>query len=159
MTSRALDLVTLGAAVGGGLNAGVFFAFSTFVMPALSRLPPAQGIAAMQEINVAAINRWFMGALFGTAAACLLLAVASLIAWSEPGARLRLGGCLLYLAGAILVTIAFNVPRNDALASVSPASAEATEVWLRYVPEWTRWNHVRAAASLSAAVMLTIAAV
>jgi len=159
MTSRALDLVTLGAAVGGGLNAGVFFAFSTFVMPALSRLPPAQGIAAMQAINVAAINRWFMGALFGTAAACLLLAVASLIAWSEPGARLRLGGCLLYLAGAILVTIAFNVPRNDALASVSPASAEATEVWLRYVPEWTRWNHVRAAASLSAAVMLTIAAV
>jgi uncharacterized membrane protein len=141
------------------LNAGVFFAFSTFVMPALSRLPPAQGIAAMQAINVAAINRWFMGALFGTAAACLLLAVASLIAWSEPGARLRLGGCLLYLAGAILVTIAFNVPRNDALASVSPASAEATEVWLRYVPEWTRWNHVRAAASLSAAVMLTIAAV
>jgi uncharacterized membrane protein len=159
MTSRALDLVTLGAAVGGGLNAGVFFAFSTFVMPALSRLPPAQGIAAMQAINVAAINRWFMGALFGTAAACVLLAAAALLAGSEPGSRLRLGGCVLYLAGAILVTIAFNVPLNDALASVAPASAGATDQWREYVLEWTRWNHVRAGAALSAAVMLTIASV
>ena len=32
----------------------MFFAFSTFVMQALDRLPAPQGIAAMQSINVTA---------------------------------------------------------------------------------------------------------
>jgi uncharacterized membrane protein len=45
-------VLTVVAALGCGLNAGVFFAFSSFVMAALRRLPPAQGIAAMQSINV-----------------------------------------------------------------------------------------------------------
>jgi uncharacterized membrane protein len=49
----ALTLIT---AVGCGLNAGVFFAFSAFVMPALKRLPPAHGIAAMQSINRLAVT-------------------------------------------------------------------------------------------------------
>jgi hypothetical protein len=48
--------LTLIAAVGCGLVAGVFFAFSSFVMNALARLQPAQGVAAMQAINLAAIN-------------------------------------------------------------------------------------------------------
>lgn len=157
MSPALLSLLTLLAALGAGLVGGVFFAFSTFVMPALSRLPPEQGIAAMESINVAAINRWFMGALFGTAAACLLLIVLSLLASSAAGASLRIGGCVLYLAGTILVTIAFNVPRNDALASIDPASAEAAQLWGRYLREWTTWNHVRAASGLLAAASLTLA--
>lgn len=56
-------------ALGCGLVAGVFFAFSTFVMSALARLQPAQGIAAMQSINITAINPLFMMAIFGTAGA------------------------------------------------------------------------------------------
>jgi hypothetical protein len=49
----ALTLVT---ALGCGLNAGVFFAFSSFVVKALPRLQPAQGIAAMQSINLVAVT-------------------------------------------------------------------------------------------------------
>lgn len=71
MSPFAISLVTLFAAIGSGVVAGIFFAFSTFVMPALARLPAEQGIAAMQAINVAAPNRWFMGMMFGTAAAGL----------------------------------------------------------------------------------------
>ena len=66
--------LTLTAAVGCGLVAGVFFAFSSFVMKALARLQPAQGVAAMQAINLAAINPAFMLALFGTALACIAIA-------------------------------------------------------------------------------------
>jgi len=152
-----VSFVTLAGALGSGVIAGVFFAFSTFVMPALSRLPPEQGVAAMQSINVAAINRWFMGALFGTAAACVVLAVSSLRTWGDPAALLRLGGSVLYLVGAVLVTIVYHVPRNDALASLSPASAEAATQWLPYLAGWTRWNHVRAAAPFVAAVAFTLA--
>jgi uncharacterized membrane protein len=69
--ARYLFYLTFTAAIGCGLVAGVFFAFSTFVMPALARLQPAQGIAAMQSINITAINPLFMLALLGTAVACL----------------------------------------------------------------------------------------
>ena len=37
---------------GSALVAGVFFAFSSFVMKVLARVPSAEGIAAMQSINV-----------------------------------------------------------------------------------------------------------
>ena len=53
--------LTLCAALGCGLMAGVFFAFSAFIMKALTRLPPRDGIAAMQSMNVAVLNPWFLG--------------------------------------------------------------------------------------------------
>jgi uncharacterized membrane protein len=155
--SKAIMYVTLSSALGCGLVAGVFFAFSSFVMPGLARLPAAQGIAAMQAINVTALTRWFMAALLGTAAICLVLAVASVVGWSEPGARLRLGGAVLYLVGAIAITRAFNIPRNDALLAISPESAEGAALWARYLVEWTAWNHVRAAACLVASALMILA--
>ena len=70
----ALTLVTL---LGCGTIAGVFFAFSTFVMKALGRLPPEEGIAAMQSINVFAINSWFLVAFLGTAGFCVATMIAA----------------------------------------------------------------------------------
>src|SRR5205823_10691704 len=138
--------------------AGVFFAFSAFVMHALARLPPVQGIAAMQSINVvAAVRPLFMAAFLGTAAACALLAVSSLLRWHKPGASYLLAGSLLYLAGTFLVTIVCNVPRNEALAAVDSASADGASRWAGYIASWTAWNHVRTAAALAAAVSHTIA--
>jgi uncharacterized membrane protein len=156
MIDRLLFALTLFSALGCGLIAGVFFAFSSFVMNALARLPAAQGIAAMQSINVVVINPLFMAAFLGTAAACVLLAVSSLLRRQEPGAAYILAGSLLYLAGVILVTGLFNVPRNDALAAIAPASAEGPSLWTGYLSGWTAWNHVRTIASLAAAALLTL---
>ncbi len=155
--AQAIYGLTLFSALGSGLIAGVFFAFSTFVMAALARLPPEQGIAAMQSINVVVINAWFGAAFFGTAVACLLLVIAALFRWHEPGAAWLLAGGVLYLVGTFAVTIVFNVPLNDALAAVQPASTEGAGVWARYVPGWTGWNHVRTAASLAASASFIIA--
>jgi len=145
------------AALGCGLVAGVFFAFSTFVMPALERLQPPQGIAAMQSINITAINPLFITAIFGTAVACIILAVSSVLRWNQPGAVYLLIGSLLYLVGTVLVTIAFNVPLNDALAIADPNSTDGATLWARYLTNWTLWNHVRTVAGLAAAASLTIA--
>jgi uncharacterized membrane protein len=68
--NNILDLVALLSALGCGLAAGIFFAFSTFVMKALGKLAPSQGIAAMQSIYVAIINPWFLRLFFGTAGLC-----------------------------------------------------------------------------------------
>jgi uncharacterized membrane protein len=138
------------SALGAGLMAGLFFVFSTFMMTALGRLPPATGISAMQSINVTILNPIFFLVFFGTAVASLVLAIAAVVRWSEPGAVALLAGGLLYLLGNILVTMAFNVPLNNALAAVKPDSAEGAILWTRYLSEWTAWNHVRTVSCLAA---------
>jgi len=157
----ALDSLLFGlkliSVIGCGLVAGIFFAFSTFVMKALAQQPAAPGIATMQAINITVINPLFMTAFFGTGAACLVVAIAALVKWQHAGSADVLAGCLLYLIGSIGVTIAGNVPLNDALAVVKPDSLEATKVWSTYLNSWTFWNHVRTIASIAAATLLTLA--
>ena len=152
-----LFTITLVAALGCGLMAGLFFAFSVSVMKALARLPSAEGIAAMQSINVAIINPVFLAAFFGTATACVLIMIASLLRWHDPGAVYLLIGGALYLVGTFLVTLVFNVPKNNALASVAPFDPEGASLWTDYLSKWTAWNHVRAGAALAGATSLTIA--
>ena len=147
-----LFALLLVSALGCGLIGGVFFAFSSFVMGALARLPPAQGIAAMQSINIVVINPVFLLAFMGTAVGCGALAVLSLLAWTTPGGIYVLAGCALYLIGTILVTMACNVPLNDRLAAINASSAEGAALWAHYVQRWTAWNHVRTAAALAASV-------
>jgi uncharacterized membrane protein len=141
--------------VGCGIVSGVFFAFSGFVMPALGRLPVMQGVATMQAINEAAIRPPLMIVLFGTAAVCVAIAVEAVLAWGAPGAAVRLLAAVLYLAGVVGITMACNVPRNNSLASLDPASTEAASYWTTYLREWTTWNSVRAVSSgLAAAAFL-----
>ena len=157
MMNSFLFVLTLLAALGCAMMAGVFFAFSAFVMKALARLPAELAIGAMQAINVAAVTFAFMAALFGTAVGCGALAVWALLAWDERFAPYLIVGGALYLLGTILLTIAYHVPRNEALARVEPHSAEAESHWKRYLLGWTAWNHLRAATALAAAATLTIA--
>lgn len=150
-----LYLLTLLAALGCGVMSGVFFAFSAFVMKALGRLPAERGVSAMQAINVAAVGPAFMAALFGTAAACAVLAVWAIVAWDGHVAPYLIIGGILYLVGVILLTIAYHVPLNDALANVDPR--DAGSLWSRYLSNWTAWNHVRAASSVAAAISFILA--
>lgn len=151
MSSITVDTLILLTALGSGLTAGIFYAFSTFVMAALARLAPAQGISAMQSINITVINPWFLGAFFGTALGSIFVAVFAILNWDTVGVFYLADGAALYLVGSILVTMFCNVPLNNALAAVEPDSAGGAELWTRYRSNWTFWNHVRTAASLAAA--------
>lgn len=149
--------LTLATALGCGLMAGTFFAFSAFVMRAFARLPAAQGIAAMQSVNVAVLNPVFLGLFLGTAAGCAALGAWALAGWSRPGSVWLLLGAALYLAGTFLVTMACNVPRNAALGALAPAAPGSAEAWARYLASWTAWNHVRTLAALAATGCLAAA--
>ena len=155
--SRLVQYLTLATALGCGLSAGVFFAFSSFVMPALDRLAPAQSIRAMNSINKLAVTPVFMAALFGTALACAGLGVWAVASWGERPAALVLAGCALFLLGAIVVTIAANVPLNDALMTVDPDGADAATRWSSYLSDWMAWNHARAATAIAASGLLIAA--
>jgi uncharacterized membrane protein len=135
-----------------GLVGGVFFAFSNFIMKALARLAPAQGIAAMQSINVVVLNPGFLGVFLGTALVCALVLLLAFLPWRPEQSGYVIVGALLYLIGTFLVTMAANAPRNNALAALDPLAASSASLWNRYVVEWTFWNHVRTAASLAASL-------
>jgi len=157
MIDGFLLVLTLVTALACGLVAGFFFAFSTTVMKALTRVPDSQGLTAMQTINVVVINPLVMLALFGTGAACAVLAIAALVEWGEAYAVYLLLGGLVYLAGVVVLTFAYHVPRNDALNAVDPSDPTAASHWTRYARTWTAWNHVRTLAPLASATLFTIA--
>jgi uncharacterized membrane protein len=63
----------------------------------------------------------------------------------------------LYLVGTLGVTLAFNVPLNNTLATQQPNTPEAAQFWSTYVAAWLKWNHVRTFAALAAAVAYVLA--
>ena len=156
MLTSLLDLPVLIAAIGSFLIAGVFYAFSTFVMQALARLAVPEGIRAMQAINVTVINPLFLGIFMGTALLLLVLAAAAAMNLGQPGAIHVIAGAALYLLGCFGVTMALNVPLNNAIAAADPESAQGAALWARYLRDWLFWNHVRTAASLAGAIMLVL---
>ncbi|MFQ5547615.1 MAG: DUF1772 domain-containing protein [Woeseia sp.] len=154
--SPLVTLAGIAALLGSGLIGGVFFAFSSFVMKALARLPSPEGIAAMQSINVVVINRSFLGAFMGTAVLSLGIGGLAALDSSHPSAPYFLGAAIFYFAGTFLVTMVFNVPLNDKLAAVAAADPAAVELWEHYLGRWTMWNHVRTAAAMMAVLLYTL---
>ncbi len=150
---QLIPVVGTAALLGSALVGGIFFAFSSFIMKALARVPSAEGVTAMQSINVAVLNPSFLGAFLGTAVLSLIAGGLALAGWGRPSASFFLGGAIFYLVGTILVTVLGNVPLNDRLAAVSATDPGAGEVWERYLGRWTVWNHVRTAAAMAAALL------
>ena len=157
MTQLLMAALLWFAAIGCGLLAGLYFAFSAFIMTSLGRIGPAAGISAMNAINVDIVRSLFMPLFFGTTLACAVLAALAGLRWQEPGAIAAICGSVLYVVGMFVVTMVFNVPLNTQLAAVDPATSAAAPVWARYLTDWTFWNHVRTIASTGAVVLFIVA--
>ena len=155
-----MNLVTQALAVtsllGSAIIAGVFFAFSSFIMKALAKLPSSEGIAAMQSINVVVLNPGFLGTFMGTAALSVVIAVVAIMGWGTPWAPWLLAGAVAYFVGTFLVTGLGNVPLNDQLAAVSARDSGAVPVWQHYLARWTLLNTIRTIAAVVAAVAFTL---
>lgn len=147
--SIALFALTLAAALGSATIGGIYFAFSTFIMRSLGQLPPADGLAAMAAINRVILRSLFMPVFMGTAILSLILALYGGLVRTEASGWL-LSGALAYLAGNIWLTMAYNVPLNNAIDRADPA-ADNEALWNDYLVRWTRWNHLRTVACLAGA--------
>lgn len=138
------------------LVAGVFLAFSDFIMRSLSLTGGTGGVEAMQVIN-REVFRWVFMALFlGMAAVSLAIAGYGVANLSHPAGALILAAGLVYLIGCFGVTVVFNVPLNEALAGMNLSEDATRAYWTgTYLPRWTFWNTVRTlACGLSAALLL-----
>jgi uncharacterized membrane protein len=154
--------LTLLGTIGCGVMAGVYLIFSIAIMPALNRLAPAEGIRAMQKINVVIVNPLFMLVFLGTAIVSIALVVMTIVRRNgDNGSTANhvylIAGAVLYVVGSIVVTVAFNIPRNDSLDALDPTAVGAAEAWSSYVREWTAWNHVRTLLTLASTASFILA--
>jgi uncharacterized membrane protein len=151
--------VFAGTAFAMALVAGVFMAFSDFVMRSLRVAAPGAGIEAMQQINREVYGSVFLVGLLGLVPVSLGLVAYGAIFMSGPAAGWIIAGVLIYFTGTFLVTMLANVPMNKRLDHMAVSAPETREYWQVYARRWTRWNHLRAAASGMASACLLIGSV
>lgn len=154
MSARLLAIGA--AAIASGLLGGVLFAFSSFVMPALQRIPAPEGISAMQSINRQATTFAFGALIAVTVVLAAGVGVQAALDRDQPGAGWVGGGTISVLL-ALAVTGGCNIPRNDRLAGLDAASPEAARYWSTFLTEWVLANHVRTALCVVAAASYTMA--
>ncbi|QFS81579.1 hypothetical protein FIU97_01855 [Roseivivax sp. THAF40] len=140
------------------LLAGVFLAFSDFIMRALSRTGGTGGIEVMQVINREVFRHVFIPLFIAMAALSLgIAAYGAAVLGDAPGYVMALAG-LIYLIGCFGVTIRGNVPMNEALDRMDLSDAETTDYWRGiYLPRWTFWNTIRSVACAISAVLMLVA--
>jgi uncharacterized membrane protein len=157
MTDDLILIACAAAVVACGLTAGVFLAFSDFVMKALFAASPASGIEAMQLINRKVYGSVFMTLLIAMLVISVALVPYAVVYMTSPAVAWVISGCVLYVIGVFIVTVAFNVPMNQRLDAMNHESNETASYWTVYASSWTLWNHVRTIASIGCVVCFLIA--
>ncbi len=143
-------LLAWSMALSSGVMAGVYFAFSAFIMRAFDSLDPHSAVDAMNAVNRIILRSHFMPLFFGSTLLGTLMMAFAISHWGEPRSALAASCGLLYTLGMFGVTATRNVPLNNTLAQVQRESTHATHAWRQYRRQWTRWNTLRAIACLAA---------
>jgi uncharacterized membrane protein len=155
MSSSIITALLWAAALSSGIIAGVYFAFSGFIMQAFSKIDATQAIAAMNAINETILRSLFMLLFFGSSIISALLIIIAFVHWNEAGAKLMLIAGAVYFIGMFVCTVLFNVPLNNSLARLDPNSTNTDTVWFHYLKTWTNWNHLRTVSSLVTCILCT----
>lgn len=149
-----LFALTLATALGSIVMGGVFFGFSTLVMKGLAQVSAKDATGVMQAINRSALTPAFMSVFMGTGLASLALGVWAVIDWDGAYSGYLVAGSATYVVASFMLTVAYHVPRNEALVKVTAGSAEGDRMWATYLVEWTRMNSVRGLAGVVAGGLL-----
>lgn len=156
MTHLVFVITTLST----GLIAGLFYAYSCSVNPGLGRLADAEYLKAMQSINRAILNPVFFLTFIGTV---LLLPVSAWLSYhQQPGIRFWyfLAAAVIYIAGVFGVTMAGNVPLNEALDKFNLDAAAPDQIAQQrslFERQWNKWHIVRTMANVVSALLSILA--
>jgi uncharacterized membrane protein len=149
----------LAATVSMGLVAGVFGLYAHTIMPGLARTDDRTFVGAFQAIDRAIINPWFLGG--GFLGALVLTVAATLTQLGRDPLPWVAAALVLYLI-AFVITIAVNVPLNDAIKAAGDPDriGDLAAVRARFnEARWRTWNLVRVATSTAAFALLAWALV
>jgi uncharacterized membrane protein len=139
----------LAATITMGLVAGVFGLYAHTIMPGLRRTDDRTFVGAFQSIDRAIINPWFMASFLGELVLTGLAAALHLGADERSVLPWTASAFVLYLT-AVVITLAVNVPRNDAIKAAGPPEriGDLAGVRARFGEAgWAAWNLVRTLAS------------
>ena len=147
--------VLIAATLATGWVAGVLGHYAHTLMPALRRVDDRTFIAAFQAIDRAILNPWFMVPFFG---APVLTAAATVLVWGDGGAlRVWLLVATALLVAGVVMTIAVNVPLNDAIKVAGEPDRIADLAAVRSAFDeslWAAWNLVRTVTTVAAFAIL-----
>ena len=154
---RAASL--LGATLTMGLATGAFALYAHTVMPGLKHTDDRTFVTAFGAMDRAIINPWFMiSAFLGALLLTITAALTNLGRDPLPWIAAALG---LYVI-AVVITLAVNVPLNDALKAAGDPERFADLAAVRerfHEARWAAWNLVRTALSAGAFTSLAWALV
>ena len=151
MTDSSLRAITLiGATLTMGLAAGTFALYAHTIMPGLHNTDNRTFVSAFQHIDRAIINPWFMATAFIGPLA--LTAAAAFTNRGTPAMRWIIAALALYLV-AVVITMAVNVPLNDAIKAAGDPGHVQDLAHVRqrfHEARWAAWNLLRTATTTTA---------
>jgi uncharacterized membrane protein len=139
-----------------GLTAGIFYCWSISVTRGLALLTDREYLVAFQQLNRAILNPLFLGCFMGLV---FLLPICTGLQFRKPlppAFWYLLGATLLYLIGVLGVTMAGNVPMNDALDAFNVNTATAAEITTKRLAFETQWNFLNHIRTLSCIVCFAL---
>jgi len=151
------DILVIVSAVAAGIGAGIFWAFSTGVMPGLRRASDAAYVETMRGINLAVITPAFLLPIFAPPVLLGAAAAAAFVTGSVAAGWLLVAGGVLFLIGGVLLTGARNVPLNNALKA--SRADDPVVVRAAFDRPWRAANHVRTVLTFAGFVLAVVAAV
>lgn len=153
-------LVLIITAVLTALIGGLFYAYSCSVVLGLGKLSDTEYLKAMQSINREILNPVFFMSFMGTV---ILLPVSTfLLRGQQPVFIFLLLATLAYLIGVFGVTVAGNVPMNDALDKfdISNSTAEAIrQMRENFESRWNFLNNIRTVFSVISIIFVICACI
>ncbi|WP_426478285.1 DUF1772 domain-containing protein [Chryseobacterium sp. CBSDS_008] len=157
---KMTTLVLIITAVLTALIGGLFYAYSCSVVLGLGKLSDAEYLKAMQNINREILNPVFFMSFMGTL--ILLPVSAFLFRGQQPVFIFLLLAALAYLIGVFGVTVAGNVPMNDALdkLDISNSTIEVIkQMRENFESRWNFLNNIRTAFSVISIILVVCACV
>ncbi|MGI5129436.1 DUF1772 domain-containing protein [Pseudonocardia sp. CA-107938] len=147
-------LVLLAATLSVGVGAGAYALYAHTVMPGLGTTDDRTFIGAFQAMDRAILNPWFLGGSF--VGSLVLGALAALLCLGRPELPWIAAAVALHVV-LMGVTMAVNVPLNDALKAAGPPDALADPAAVRAAfdaARWEAWNKLRVALSVASFALL-----
>lgn len=157
MTFEKIILISGGTLTG--LLAGLFYAFSVAVVPALREVPAREHLHVMQAVNIKIKNPVFFVTFFGPS---VLLPFAAYLNREESQLPLLVAASALCILGVNGVTIAGNLPLNDTLEKVDVSQLSESEAeqmrqdYHGFLSAWMRFHHLRTFSATAATVLIFI---
>jgi uncharacterized membrane protein len=154
------NLVLITASILTALHAGLLYAFSAAVIPALRNVKSSIHIEVFQTLNEEIENPIFFLSFFGP---IVLLPIAAFLYRDLPQFPWIVAAVLVQFIFSDCVTTLVNIPLNKKLAKINLdriTEKEAEKIVKEYNGKGSRWmkfHHIRTIASIVATALVFIA--